>query len=101
LRETYAKFPWLAYGTDWLAFGHITIAVFFVGPLVRPVRNVWVLWGGLVACVLVPVLALVCGPLRGIPFYWRLIDGSFGILGALPLLYCLKLTRALEEPPPP
>ncbi|MCX7005675.1 MAG: hypothetical protein NTY53_00170 [Kiritimatiellaeota bacterium] len=100
LQETYAKFPWFAYGTDWLAFGHITIAIFFIGPLVRPVRNVWVLWAGLIACVLVPVLALACGPLRGIPFYWRLIDCSFGVLGALPLLYCLKLTRALEKLPP-
>ena len=100
LYETCAKCPWYAYGTDWLAFGHITIAIFFLGPFVRPVRNVWVLWAGLVACVLVPVLALACGPLRGIPFYWRLIDCSFGVLGALPLLYCLRLTRALEKLPP-
>src|SRR2546423_9209622 len=28
LRETYAKHPWVAYGTDWLAFAHIVIAVF-------------------------------------------------------------------------
>lgn len=98
LHDTYAKFPWFAYGTDWLAFAHITIAGFFVGPFVRPVRNVWVLWAGLIACALVPVLALACGPLRGIPFYWRLIDCSFGVLGALPLLYCLNLTRKLERP---
>ena len=87
LHETYAKFPWFAYGTDWLAFGHITIAIFFIGPLVRPVRNVWVLWAGLLACALVPVLALACGPLRGIPFYWRLIDCSFGVVGIMPLLW--------------
>lgn len=66
----------------------------------RPVHNVWVVWAGLLACVLVPVLALACGPLRGIPFYWRLIDGSFGLCGALPLLYCLRLTRNLEKMPP-
>jgi hypothetical protein len=59
-----------------------------------------VLWAGLIACVLVPMLALVCGPLRGIPFYWRLIDCSFGVIGAFPLLYCLKLTRDLEKLPP-
>ena len=97
LHETFVKFPGLAYGTAWLAFPHLTIAVFFIGPLVRPVRNVCVLWAGLIACV--PVLALACGPVRGIPFYWRLIDCSFGVGGALPLLYCLKLTRDLEKLP--
>jgi hypothetical protein len=34
---------------------------------------------------------MICGPLRGIPFYWRLIDCSFGILGAIPLIYCMRL----------
>jgi hypothetical protein len=29
-------YPFLAYGTDWLAFAHIVIAVFFIGPLVKP-----------------------------------------------------------------
>jgi len=23
LRESYARYPWLAYGTDWLAFAHL------------------------------------------------------------------------------
>src|ERR1700709_2513054 len=32
LRAVHASYPWLAYGTDWLAFGHITIALFFIGP---------------------------------------------------------------------
>jgi hypothetical protein len=32
--------PWLAYGTDWLAFAHIVIAVFFIGPFVDPVQNI-------------------------------------------------------------
>jgi hypothetical protein len=35
--------------------------------------------------MLVVPLALVCGPLRGIPFYWQLIDCSFGVLGIIPL----------------
>jgi hypothetical protein len=96
LLESYARHPWLAYGTDWLAFAHIVIAIFFIGPLVDPVRNVWVLKAGLIACVLVIPLALICGPLRHIPFGWRLIDCSFGIFGAVPLYYCLRLTRRLE-----
>src|SRR5690348_41576 len=40
LQESYARHPWLAYGTDWLAFAHIAIAVFFIGPMIDPVRNV-------------------------------------------------------------
>lgn len=91
LHEIYAHHPWIAYGTDWLAFAHLAIAVFFLGPLLDPVRNVWVLKAGLLACIGVPVLALSCGPLRGIPFGWRLIDCSFGVLGAIPLYYCLRV----------
>jgi hypothetical protein len=30
LRGSYARYPWLAYGTDWLAFGHIVIAIFLL-----------------------------------------------------------------------
>jgi len=99
LRESYAHHPWLAYGTDWLAFAHIVIAVFFIGPLVDPVRNVWVLRAGVIACMLVIPLALICGALRQIPFGWRLIDCSFGVIGVIPLTYCLKLVTTLQRAP--
>jgi hypothetical protein len=97
LRDSYGRHPWLAYGTDWLAFAHIVIAVFFIGPFVDPVRNVWVIRSGIIACVLVIPLALVCGAVRQIPIGWRLIDCSFGVLGAIPLYCCLRLTRILEN----
>ena len=32
LRDTYSRYPFIAYGTDWLAFGHLVIALFFIGP---------------------------------------------------------------------
>ena len=96
LCDVHAGHPWLAYGTDWLAFGHIVIALFFIGPWREPVANAWVLKTGLVACAAVIPLALICGPIRGIPLYWRLVDCSFGVLGALPLLYCLNLTARLR-----
>src|SRR4051812_48826479 len=79
LEASHASYPWLAYGTDWLAFGHLVIALFFIGPWREPVRNRWVLQCGLAACAAVPALALVAGPLRGIPPHWRLIDCSFGV----------------------
>ena len=83
--ETYRAYPFMAYGTDWLAFAHIVIAVAFIGPLRDPVRNIWVIEFGMIACALVIPLALIFGPLRGIPFFWRLIDCSFGIIGFIPL----------------
>lgn len=97
LNKTYAAFPFAGYGTDWLAFGHLMIALFFIGPFRDPVRNGWVLRVGLVACIAVIPLALICGYLRHIPLEWRLIDCSFGVLGAIPLLYCLHLTKKLSR----
>jgi hypothetical protein len=96
LRNVYSAHPWIAYGTDWLAFAHIVIAIFFYGPWKDPIRNIWILQAGLIACVLIIPLALVCGQVREIPLGWRLIDCSFGVFGAIPLLYCLKLTKQLE-----
>ncbi|MBL9131418.1 MAG: hypothetical protein JNG86_09480 [Verrucomicrobiaceae bacterium] len=97
LEVTHAQFPFVAYGTDWLAFGHIMIALFFIGPWRDPVGNAWVLKTGLVACAAVIPLALICGEIREIPLYWRLIDCSFGIFGAVPLLYCLHLSRRMKH----
>jgi hypothetical protein len=97
LKETYARYPFIAYGTDWLAFAHVVIAIAFIGPLIDPVRNAWVITFGMIACVLVIPMALVFGPLRGIPFYWRLIDCSFGVLGFIPLWLCRKYARELAQ----
>lgn len=99
LEATYSHYPWIAYGTDWLAFGHIAIAVFFIGPLLNPGASRANLYAGLVACAGVVPLALIAGPLRAIPFYWQVIDCLFGIIGAFPLVYCLRLLRYLEAPP--
>jgi hypothetical protein len=93
---TNRAYPFLAYGTDWLAFAHLVIAALFIGPLRDPVRNVWVVEWGMIACVAVIPLALIAGPIRGIPFYWRLVDASFGVIGIVPLWLCLRDIRALE-----
>lgn len=95
VHETDAAYPFLLYGTDWLAFGHIAIAVGFLGPLRDPVRNVWVIQFGIVACLLLIPWALLFGPIRGIPLYWRLIDCSFGVFGLVPLLLALRYTCRL------
>jgi hypothetical protein len=96
LLQTQAAAPFLFYGTDWLAFGHFVIAVAFVGALRDPVRNRWLFDFGLIACALVIPYALVFGAWRGIPIWWRLIDCSFGVFGAVPLWMCRCWTRELE-----
>ena len=78
VRQTYAMFPSAGYGTDWLAFAHLAVAVFAVGPWRDPLRNGWVLNSYLVTCIGVIPLALICGAIREIPVFWRLIDCSFG-----------------------
>jgi hypothetical protein len=45
--------------------------------------------------LLVIPLAFICGPLRGIPFWWRIIDCSFGLLCLPPLLFALRKVRSL------
>lgn len=97
LSTTNGRYPFLAYGTDWLAFAHLVIAIAFIGPWVDPVRNKWVITFGLVACAGVIPLALIAGPIRGIPLPWRLIDCSFGVLGCVPLLICRRSIIALER----
>lgn len=97
LEDMYVHHPWIGYGTDWLAFGHIVIALFFIGPMIRPRESGAVIGAGIAACILVIPLALICGSIRGIPLYWRLIDCSFGVFGIIPLLYCRRLIAILER----
>lgn len=96
LQATNAHYPFLAYGTDWLAFAHLVIATAFIGPYIDPVRNRWIITFGLIACAGIIPLALIAGYIRGIPLGWRLIDCSFGIFGAIPLLQCRRLLQAWE-----
>jgi hypothetical protein len=96
LVESAAKHPFLAYGYDWLAFGHFVIATAFIGAWRDPVRNSWLLDFGLIACALVVPYALVFGVVRGIPVWWRVIDCSFGVLGAIPLWLCRRWVRDLQ-----
>lgn len=95
LDETAVRHPLLFYGTDWLAFGHLMIALVFVGPWRDPIKNIWVIQFGMLACILVIPWALIFGQLRDIPFFWRLIDCSFGLIGIIPLWLSNKLVHQL------
>ena len=97
IRHTSKDYPFLFYGYDWLAFAHFVLAILFIGPLRDPVKNKWVIEFGVIACILIIPFAMIAGHFRGIPFWWRLIDCSFGIIGILPLAICLKNIKRLEE----
>ncbi len=99
LVETNARHPFLAYGTDWLAFSQFVIAIAFLGPLRDPVRNVWVVEFGIIACLLVIPFAWIVGGLRDIPTGGRLIDSSFGLIGFVVLWICRREIRKLAVQP--
>jgi hypothetical protein len=97
LVATDAKYPFIAYGTDWLAFGHLVIAAAFWGPLRAPVRNAFIVRWGMFCCLSSIPVALICGPIREIPFWWRVIDCSFGLIGIVPLLFVDRDVRELAR----
>ena len=100
LKATNSRYPFLSYGTDWLAFAHIMLAVLFIGPLNDPIKNKWVIEFGIICCIAIIPLALIAGNIRHIPVFWQIIDCSFGIIGIIPLILCrinIKKIEILEE----
>ncbi len=97
VHATNASYPFLSYGTDWLAFAHLIIALLFIGPLRDPVKNRWVIDWGMLSCIAVFPLAFIAGPARNIPFFHQLIDCSFGVLGIIPLWIVRKKIIHLEK----
>lgn len=97
VHTTNESYPFMAYGTDWLAFAHIVIAIPFVGVYFKPVRNIWIVYWAMLACILVIPLAFICGYIREIPLFWIFIDCSFGVLGIIPLLILRKYINELAK----
>ncbi len=50
----------------------------------------------MIACAGIIPLALICGPIRDIPFWWSVIDMSFGVFGVIPLLIVRRMIKRLE-----
>ena len=100
VKETDFRYPFIAYGTDWLGFAHLIIAVAFIGPFREPIRNIWVVQFGLIACISIIPFAWIAGEIRDIPYFWRLIDCSFGVVGGLLLWQCLLLIKKLAKTAP-
>lgn len=97
VKTTNEHYPFLSYGTDWLAFAHLVIATAFIGPLRDPVRNIWIIQWGMIACIGIFPLAFIAGPIRGIPFFHQLIDCSFGVFGFILIFICYKKIVRLEK----
>lgn len=100
VHQTNAQFPFLFYGTDWLAFAHILFGILYIGVYKNPIRNRWIVEFGIIACLLIFPLAFICGPIRGIPLIWRIIDCSFGFFGIIPLLIVRNYINVIEKEMP-
>jgi hypothetical protein len=96
-REVNEKYPFLIYGYDWLAFAHFVLAILFIGPYRDPIKNIWVIQFGLIACVVILPTAFIAGHFRDIPLGWRLIDCSFGVIGFAILATVYKKILHLEH----
>lgn len=94
--QTNYNYPFIAYSADWLAFSHMALALFFIGPLLRPIENRWIITYGMIICVAVFPLAFVAGYFREIPLFWQLIDCSFGLFGGTLLWVILRKIDHLE-----
>lgn len=88
-------FQFMAYGTDWLAFAHFMFAFLFVALLIDAERNRFILRFGMIACVLIFPTALIFGQIRDIPWMWRMIDCSFGVVGFVVLFKVEMLLNKL------
>ena len=94
--STSVEHPFLFYGFDWLGFAHILFALLFYGVYKDPVKNIWVTQFGIIACLAIFPLAFIAGPLRGIPFWWQVVDSSFGIIGLVVMWPVYTMTKTLE-----
>jgi hypothetical protein len=94
IEETYDQYPFLAYGYDWLAFGHYIISIPFIMAIWDTRQIPWVINYGIFACIAVLPFAIVFGAIREIPLFWRGVDTLFGIGGLIVLFFLRKQFNA-------
>ena len=95
MRRLRAEQSFVLYVADWLAYAHLVLTALFLMAMRDPVRNILVVRFGILCSLTVPILAVTCIPLRGIPLFWIAVDGSFA-LAAVPLWIALRDLKRLE-----
>lgn len=95
--QTHHSYPFLWYGTDWMAFAHILFTILFYGLYKDPVRNLWLIRFGFIASLLIFPLAMIMGEIRHIPVIWRLADCMFGVIASLLLWRIHFLVKRLPD----
>lgn len=88
------NFPAAFYATDWLAFAHFALAYLYIGFYKNPYKNDWLIRFGITISIAVIPYAIIFGQIREIPFWWRCIDCSFGVVA---LLIFLKINSLLKK----
>ena len=97
VKETYTNYPAIAYCMDWLSYACVVFAIFMIGAIKDPVKNIWIIQAYMLACLLAAALPFIAGPFREIPIFWRFLDGSLGVIGFFVLLMPYKLTKSLAS----
>ena len=95
LSHTNAQSPYLAYGTDWLAFAHLVIAAAFIAPWINPQPV-----GHRMGPDRLRRRASAGSDCRAHPWYSVRMaphDCSFGVLGAVTLVICWREIGELER----
>lgn len=95
IHMTYNNYPVIAYCMDWLVFAHIVLLIFFTGALIDPLRNAWIIKAGIMTCAVMIPFAFISGFIRGIPFFWLMLDCSFATVGLVPLCLAYKYIKEI------
>jgi hypothetical protein len=54
----------------------------------------------MICCAAIIPLAAIAGPVRQLPWWWELIDMSFGVLGIIPLAMVRRMIKRLPAASP-
>jgi hypothetical protein len=97
IQQVNHNYTFFLYGTDWLAFAHILLAILFIGAYRDPLKNKWLFEFGMIACVLILPTAFIAGYARGIPPLWSFFDSLFGITGFVLLYRAYRRVQRFES----
>jgi hypothetical protein len=71
------------YGYDWLAVSHVFLGLLFMGIDMRFVRHMKIFEVGFFAYMVIIVVAIIQGIIKGMPVWWQVVNYAFGLAGFL------------------